>query len=84
MIKFRVQQNWNRKTKEILYGVSVKPEGSRFYCKYPIGHQSYKSKALAARAMFDLLEAVIKNGAKISYGTNGSAGINKSEYVIIE
>ena len=41
-MKVRTQQNFNRKTCETVFGISIMPDGGRRYCKYPIGHQEYK------------------------------------------
>lgn len=41
-MKVRTQQNFNRKTRETVFGISIMPDGGRRYCKYPIGHQEYK------------------------------------------
>lgn len=41
-MKVRTQQNFNRKTYETVFGISIMPDGGRRYCKYPIGHQEYK------------------------------------------
>lgn len=40
-MKVRTQQNFNRKTRETVFGISIMPDGGRRYCKYPIGHQEY-------------------------------------------
>lgn len=36
-MKVRTQQNFNRKTNETVFGISIMPDGGRRYCKYPIG-----------------------------------------------
>lgn len=41
-MKVRTQQNFNRKTNETVFGISIMPDGGKRYCKYPIGHQEYK------------------------------------------
>lgn len=43
-MKVRTQQNFNRKTRETVFGISIMPDGGRRYCKYPIGHQEYKDR----------------------------------------
>lgn len=83
MAKIRVNKNWNKRTNETIYGVSVKLDGAQRYCKYPIGHQEYKTKSEATLAGLELCKAV-KAGAKIVYCKNGTAGINKNEYIKIE
>lgn len=45
-MKVRTQQNFNRKTRETVFGISIMPDGGRRYCKYPIGHQEYKDKGV--------------------------------------
>lgn len=44
-MKVRTQQNFNQKTHETVFGISIMPDGGRRYCKYPIGHQEYKDYA---------------------------------------
>ena len=46
-MKVRTQQNFNRKTRETVFGISIMPDGGRRYCKYPIGHQEYKDYTLS-------------------------------------
>ena len=75
-MKVRTQQNFNRKTYETVFGISIMPDGGRRYCKYPIGHQEYK-------AMKDV-QKILDNGGRLVYSPKGSAGINKNEYVKIE
>lgn len=82
-MKIRVQPNYDRKTNEDLFGISIMLDGGRTYCKYPLGHQSYKTKCEAESAKNEVLQ-ILNNGGSISYGINGSAGINKSEYIKIE
>lgn len=50
-MKVRTQQNFNRKTRETVFGISIMPDGGRRYCKYPIGHQEYKDYTQAHQAM---------------------------------
>jgi len=38
-MKLRTQKNFNTRTRETVYGVSIMVDGSRMYCKYPIGYQ---------------------------------------------
>lgn len=83
MAKIRIHKNWNKKTDEDFLGLSIKPDGSRFYCKYPIEHQQYKSKDEATAAMIRL-KRLLENGAKIAYSSDGSRGINKNEWVRIQ
>lgn len=53
-MKVRTQQNFNQKTHETVFGISIMPDGGRRYCKYPIGHQEYKDYAQAHQAMKDV------------------------------
>lgn len=53
-MKVRTQQNFNRKTNETVFGISIMPDGGRRYCKYPIGHQEYKDYAQAERCTKDI------------------------------
>ena len=76
-MKVRTQQNFNRKTRETVFGISIMPDGGRRYCKYPIGHQEYKDYTQAHQAMKDVQKILV-------YSPKGSAGINKNEYVKIE
>lgn len=82
-MKIRVQPNYDRRTNENLFGISIMLDGGRTYCKYPTGHQGYKTKSEAENAKATILET-LENGGSILYGVNGSAGINKYEYVKIE
>lgn len=79
-MKTRVQQNMVWQTKKIVWGVSIMIEGSRMYCKYPIGHQDYKSKEEAEKARADI-QILLDDGAKIEYASGNTKGLNKSEYV---
>lgn len=71
------------KTNETVFGISIMPDGGRRYCKYPIGHQEYKDYAQAHQAMKDV-QKILDNGGRLVYSPKGSAGINKHEYVKIE
>lgn len=82
-MKVRTQQNFNQKTHETVFGISIMPDGGRRYCKYPIGHQEYKDYAQAHQAMKDV-QKILDNGGRLVYSPKGSAGINKHEYVKIE
>lgn len=82
-MKVRTQQNFNRKTRETVFGISIMPDGGRRYCKYPIGHQEYKDYTQAYQAMKDV-QKILDNGGRLVYSPKGSAGINKNEYVKIE
>ena len=82
-MKVRTQQNFNRKTYETVFGISIMPDGGRRYCKYPIGHQEYKDYTQAHQAMKDV-QKILDNGGRLVYSPKGSAGINKNEYVKIE
>ncbi|WP_321424868.1 hypothetical protein [uncultured Bacteroides sp.] len=82
-MKIRVQSNYDRKTDEDIFGIGIMLDGGRTYCKYPLGHQSYKTYSEAENAKNEVLQ-ILRNGGSISYGINGSTGINKSEYVKIE
>lgn len=79
-MKVRTQQNFNRKTYETVFGISIMPDGGRRYCKYPIGHQEYKDYTQAYQAMKDV-QKILDNGGRLVYSPKGSAGINKNEYV---
>ncbi|GEM_PF-577470 len=82
-MKIRTQPNFDRNNPEKeIFGLSIMLDKGRKYCKYPIGHQEYKSLPDAAEAAVKLQDR-IKNGAHIEYGTNGTAGVNKAEYVKI-
>ena len=67
-MKVRTQQNFNRKTRETVFGISIMPDGGRRYCKYPIGHQEYKDYTQAHQAMKDVQKALSvwcsQNGSK--------------------
>ena len=82
-MKVRTQQNFNQKTHETVFCISIMPDGGRRYCKYPIGHQEYKDYAQAHQAMKDV-QKILDNGGRLVYSPKGSAGINKHEYVKIE
>lgn len=82
-MKVRTQQNFNRKTNETVFGISIMPDGGKRYCKYPIGHQEYKGYTQAHQAMKDV-QKILDNGGRLVYSPKGSAGINKNEYVKIE
>lgn len=71
------------KTYETVFGISIMPDGGRRYCKYPIGHQEYKDYTQAYQAMKDV-QKILDNGGRLVYSPKGSAGINKNEYVKIE
>lgn len=81
-MNIRVQPNYNKRTDEDLFGLSFRLDGGRLYCKYPIGHQAYKSISEAYEARKKVAEQ-IRNGARLRYGPKGSAGLNKAEYVEI-
>lgn len=82
-MKLRVQKNFNSNTDEIVYGISIKVDGSRYYCKYPIYHQGYKTKQ-EAKEIMNKIKDILNNGGEIEYAPSGSAGINKHEYVLIK
>jgi hypothetical protein len=82
-MKIRIQKNFDSKTKEDLFGISIMPEGSVRYCKYPVGHQKYKTKEEAEQAR-DKVKEILDNGGEIVYSPKGSAGKNRHEYVIIK
>lgn len=79
-MKIRTQTNFNFKTQEEMFGLSLCVDGGRLYCKYPIGHQSYKTIGDASKAAVEMMER-IRGGARIEYGANGTRGVNKNEYV---
>ena len=70
-MKVRTQQNFNRKTRETVFGISIMPDGGRRYCKYPIGHQEYKDYTQAHQAMKDV-QKILDNGGRnqIIFGGN--------------
>lgn len=82
-MKLRVQKNINSNTDEIVYGISIKVDGSRYYCKYPISHQEYKTKKEATEIM-NKIKDILNNGGEIEYAPSGYAGINEPEYVLIK
>ena len=67
-MKVRTQQNFNRKTRETVFGISIMPDGGRRYCKYPIGHQEYKDYTQAHQAMKDVQKIMAKNHVANSRG----------------
>ena len=75
-MKVRTQQNFNRKTRETVFGISIMPDGGRRYCKYPIGHQEYKDYTQAHQAMKDV-QKILDNGGRLVYSPKGSAGMMK-------
>lgn len=82
-MKLRTQKNFNTRTHETVYGVSIMVDGSRMYCKYPIGYQEFKTNKDAKEAL-EKIKNVLDNGGTIQYALSGSAGLNKSEYVLIK
>lgn len=76
----RIQKNYNIETDEDLFGLSIRLDNGHRYCKYPAGHQNYKTITEATEAKKKVMEQ-IRNGAHLEYGKNGSSGINKAEYV---
>lgn len=81
-MEIRTIKNYNLETEETVFGVSIRVDGGHRYCKYPAGHQGYKTMSEATEAKEKIMEQ-IRNGAHLEYGNNGSVGINKSEYVKI-
>lgn len=81
-MEIRTQPNFNFETGEEVFGLSIRIDGGRRYCKYPAGHQNYKTIGDASEAAAKMMGR-ISNGAHIEYGKNGSSGINKVEYVKI-
>lgn len=81
-MEIRTQPNFNFETGEGVFGLSIRIDGGRRYCKYPAGHQNYKTITEATEAKKKVLEQ-LKNGAHLDYGKNGTVSINKSEYVKI-
>lgn len=67
-MKVRTQQNFNRKTRETVFGISIMPDGGRRYCKYPIGHQEYKDYTQAHQAMKDV-QKILDNGGRLVYSS---------------
>lgn len=82
-MKLRTQKNYNTKTREIVFGVSIMIDGGCRYCKYPIGHQEYKTNADAKEAM-EKIKNILDNGGTIEYSKLGSKGTNHHEYVLIK
>lgn len=82
-MKLRTQKNFNTRTHETVYGVSIMVDGSRMYCKYPIGYQEFKTNKDAKEAL-EKIKNILDNGGTIQYAPSGSAGLNKSEYVLIK
>uniref|UniRef100_UPI001E2EBC8F hypothetical protein n=1 Tax=Bacteroides thetaiotaomicron TaxID=818 RepID=UPI001E2EBC8F len=80
-MKVRTQQNFNRKTYETVFGISIMPDGGRRYCKYPIGHQEYKDYTQAYQAMKDV-QKILDNGGRLVYSPKGSAGINNKWWAV--
>lgn len=81
-MEIRTIKNYNFETEETVFGISIRVDGGHRYCKYPVGHQGYKTMTEAADAKKKAIEQ-IRNGAHLEYGKNGSSGINKAEYVKI-
>lgn len=75
-MKVRTQQNFNRKTRETVFGISIMPDGGRRYCKYPIGHQEYKDYTQAYQAMKDV-QKILDNGGRLVYSPK------KCQYLVI-
>lgn len=66
-MKVRTIKNFDFKTHETLYGVSIKVDRGRLYCKYPIGDQGYKTIADANDAKEDVIEK-LSNGYILYFG----------------
>lgn len=81
-MKIRINRNYNKRTDEDLFGLSIRLDNGRLYCKYPVNHQNYKTIDEAKEAA-ERLSQQISASANLDYGSNGSAGINKAEYVKI-
>ena len=81
-MQVRTQRNYNFETEEDLFGLSIKLDNGHRYCKYPVGHQGYKTITDATEAKKKVMEQ-LQNGAHLEYGANGSKGGNKAEYVRI-
>lgn len=81
-MEVRIIKNFDFKTHETVFGVSIRVDGGRLYCKYPVGHQGYKTITEANKAKKNVIEQ-LSNGCRIEYGQNGSAGLNKHELVRI-
>lgn len=82
-MEVRINKNWNKQTNEDLFGLSIKVDGSRYYCKYPIGFQSYTSRDNANIAKQNLTNK-LNQGAEIIYPELGSKGLNKVECIMIK
>lgn len=49
-MEIRTQPNFNFETGEEVFGLSIRIDGGRRYCKYPAGHQNYKTIGDASEA----------------------------------
>lgn len=81
-MEIRIQPYYDFVTKKEVFGLSIRVNGGRRYCKFPMGDQSYETIGDASEAAVKMMER-IKNGAHIEYGANGTAGVNKVECVNI-
>lgn len=81
-MEVRINKNYNFKTSEDLFGLSLRVDGGHRYCKYPMEHQDYKTVTEASKAKGEVSKQ-FANGATILYPNNLSKGINKSEPVKI-
>lgn len=78
-MKARLSVNMNLDTQEECYGVVIQMEPKRKYCKYLYGHQSYKTKDEANKAVTEV-DSKLKNG----YAPVCKKSVNKAEYVTLE
>lgn len=75
----RLSVNMNLNTLEECYGVAIQMEPKRKFCKYLYGHQAYKTKDKANKAVTEV-NSKLKNG----YAPVCKKSVNRAEYVIIE
>lgn len=81
-MEIRTQKNYNFETRKEVFGISIKVEGGRKYCKYPVGYQNFCTLSEAEQAKIEVSK-LLANGSEIIYASGESKGVNKSEYVKI-
>lgn len=82
-MEVRINKNYNFRTEQNLFGLSIRLTGGYSYCKYPVNHQDYTSLQDAKTAKIELITQLY-NGATIVYPNSVSKGINKVEPVMIK
>lgn len=82
-MEVRINKNYNFRTQQDLFGLSIKVGGGHRYCKYPVHLQSFTNTADARAAMVELLTQ-LSSGATLVYPNSVSKGINKVEQVMIK